>query len=403
MGRCQGFYCGAELAALTDGRFADPLAVGRGPWLTPIAVDVAIVGGGPAGLGAALALRRRGVAPCARAGARARGRGRAAPLRPSAVRDARVRPRAQRAGLCPRLVDRAPAAGVEIRTGHSVVAIEPGGRIRLTTPDGPAVRRARARAHPRHRRARELAPRAADLRRSTARRRHHRHAAGDGLSAAPGAVPPAGDGRHRAGQPVVPAHLPQGRHPAGGDDRGERAPDRAQALALLPAAARHSGALWHRAGRDSSAGRGSRASPCGWRRARATIACDGVLLTGSLRAGGGPGPRQPSRSSIRAAAGRWSTSSGAAPTRPGSRPATSCAQSRPQAGRSAKASGSAPAWRTIWRVVCRARPAHAADRPRRRASSSSYRSAWRCRSARGWPRTASAAAGDRADRGRAAG
>jgi glycerol-3-phosphate dehydrogenase len=28
MGRCQGFYCGAELAALTAGRFAAPLAVG---------------------------------------------------------------------------------------------------------------------------------------------------------------------------------------------------------------------------------------------------------------------------------------------------------------------------------------------------------------------------------------
>ena len=30
MGRCQGFYCGAELAALTAGRFAEPLVVGRG-------------------------------------------------------------------------------------------------------------------------------------------------------------------------------------------------------------------------------------------------------------------------------------------------------------------------------------------------------------------------------------
>jgi glycerol-3-phosphate dehydrogenase len=30
MGRCQGFYCGAELAALTSGHFAEPLAVGHG-------------------------------------------------------------------------------------------------------------------------------------------------------------------------------------------------------------------------------------------------------------------------------------------------------------------------------------------------------------------------------------
>ena len=29
MGRCQGFYCGARLAALTEGRFAAPLALGR--------------------------------------------------------------------------------------------------------------------------------------------------------------------------------------------------------------------------------------------------------------------------------------------------------------------------------------------------------------------------------------
>ena len=28
MGRCQGFYCGAELAALTQGRLAPPLAIG---------------------------------------------------------------------------------------------------------------------------------------------------------------------------------------------------------------------------------------------------------------------------------------------------------------------------------------------------------------------------------------
>ena len=30
MGRCQGFYCGAELAALTEGHFAESLAVGHG-------------------------------------------------------------------------------------------------------------------------------------------------------------------------------------------------------------------------------------------------------------------------------------------------------------------------------------------------------------------------------------
>jgi len=28
MGRCQGFYCSARLAELTEGKFAEPLAVG---------------------------------------------------------------------------------------------------------------------------------------------------------------------------------------------------------------------------------------------------------------------------------------------------------------------------------------------------------------------------------------
>lgn len=29
MGRCQGFYCSGRLAQLTEGRFDEPLAVGR--------------------------------------------------------------------------------------------------------------------------------------------------------------------------------------------------------------------------------------------------------------------------------------------------------------------------------------------------------------------------------------
>jgi glycerol-3-phosphate dehydrogenase len=29
MGRCQGFYCSARLAELTEGKFAEPIAVGE--------------------------------------------------------------------------------------------------------------------------------------------------------------------------------------------------------------------------------------------------------------------------------------------------------------------------------------------------------------------------------------
>ena len=57
MGRCQGFFCGAEVAALLRGRRAASarceLTVRR----------CVVVGGGPAGLAAAIELRRLGVAP----------------------------------------------------------------------------------------------------------------------------------------------------------------------------------------------------------------------------------------------------------------------------------------------------------------------------------------------------
>ena len=107
--------------------------------------DVAIAGGGPAGLGAALALRRRGVQRVLvlvlEREPGAGGVPRHCGHPPFGMREfGRV---LTGPAYAKRLVGLAAAAGVEIRTGHSVVAVEPGGRIRLTTQDGPAVVEAR--------------------------------------------------------------------------------------------------------------------------------------------------------------------------------------------------------------------------------------------------------------------
>ena len=107
------------------------------------AADVAIVGGGPAGLGAALALRRFGVQRVLvlEREPEAGGVPRHCGHPPFGMREfGRV---LTGPAYAKRLVDQAVAAGVDIKTGHSVVAVEPGGRIRLTTQDGPAVVEAR--------------------------------------------------------------------------------------------------------------------------------------------------------------------------------------------------------------------------------------------------------------------
>lgn len=99
-------------------------------------VDVAIVGGGPAGLGAAMALRRAGIKSVvviereAEAGGVPRHCGHPA----FGVREF-GRPMSG-PGYARALVGKARAAGVEILTGHSVVALEPEGRLAIANPEG---------------------------------------------------------------------------------------------------------------------------------------------------------------------------------------------------------------------------------------------------------------------------
>jgi NADPH-dependent 2,4-dienoyl-CoA reductase/sulfur reductase-like enzyme len=107
------------------------------------AADVAIVGGGPAGLGVALALRERGVARVVvlEREPNAGGVPRHCGHPPFGMREfGRVLTGPTYAR---RLVERARAAGVEIRTGQTVVSVEPEGWLGLVTPEGAATLAAR--------------------------------------------------------------------------------------------------------------------------------------------------------------------------------------------------------------------------------------------------------------------
>lgn len=104
----------------------------------PESVDVAIVGAGPAGLGAALALRRHGVANVLvlEREAEAGGIPRHCGHPPFGMREfGRV---LTGPAYARRLAARTQAAGATIRCGTSVVAIGPGARLTVTGPNGPS-------------------------------------------------------------------------------------------------------------------------------------------------------------------------------------------------------------------------------------------------------------------------
>jgi thioredoxin reductase len=108
-----------------------------------ITCDVAIVGGGPAGLSAAMALRDAGVERVIvlEREAQAGGIPRHCGHPPFGLREfGRILSGPRYAN---RLVAAAEQAGIDIRRHHTVVALHPGGRLDLATPDGRAALQAR--------------------------------------------------------------------------------------------------------------------------------------------------------------------------------------------------------------------------------------------------------------------
>ena len=158
----------------------------------------------------------------------------------------------------------------------------------------------------------------------------------------------------------------RGRHPAGGDDRGQCSPDRAARRSRCSrgcsASPTHYGAeLLEIRGRQRVEAVALRH---GRRRGCVEIACDGVLLTGRFVPEAALVRVQPSRARPGQRRSRRSTSSAAAPIRPTSPRAICSGRSRPPAGRTVRARGSAAASPTIWPAGCRAERTSRADRAR---------------------------------------
>ncbi len=135
-GRCQGFSCGVRVGVeLARDRSGRRLAVEAGR-MNAERVEVAIVGGGPAGLSAAIELRRRGSSPVVvfEREADAGGIPRYADHLGFGMRDLhRV---LSGPGYARRLVAEARRAGVEIRSRTQVTGWSAGGALEVTSPTG---------------------------------------------------------------------------------------------------------------------------------------------------------------------------------------------------------------------------------------------------------------------------
>lgn len=254
-------------------------------------VDVAIVGSGPAGLAAAIELRRQGVVRVCvlERDGEAGGIPRHCAHPPFGLREhGRL---LTGPAYAQRNVEQAERAGVDIRLRHSVVARRR--RPAATGHPGRPAQSARDTRAAGHRRTRDAALGAPAGRRPATGRDQYRRAASLSLSARPEAVRTAADRRHRAGQPVRRDELPACRHPPGGHARTQRTGHCALAAIVVSQAVRSTDALLQRAAGDRRPrpGRGGAGTP--GRRARRTDRLRRHPPQRTLRSRIEPGPPQP--------------------------------------------------------------------------------------------------------------